>query len=67
MKAKWRRMEQSIMAQKNEGIFNVIIDKNTFISKYWSYGDWGNPTEDKNDWVNVSYADYFGVESIVSK
>ena len=60
-------METSIQQQKLEDITNVVVDKNTFISKFPGYGDWGNPVEDPEDWVNKSYSDYYGVESIISK
>ncbi len=67
MNKKWKKMEASINKQKSEGISNIMVDKDTFISKFWSYGDWGNPTEDTEDWVNKSYSNYYGVETIVVK
>lgn len=67
MNNKWHRMEQSIAEQKANGNIEIIIDKTTFNSKYWSYGDWGNPKEDPNIWPNTAYAEHYKVKSFIAK
>lgn len=67
MKRKWDSMEKNIAEQKKQGITNVIVESNTFKSKYWGYGDWGNPGEDPSVWPNTTYANYYGVESLIAK
>lgn len=67
MSNKWSLMEKSIVEQKNQGINEIVIDRNTFISRYWGYGDWGNPGENPSEWPNTSYAEYYEVDSIVAK
>jgi hypothetical protein len=67
MNRKWNSMEKSIAEQKSQGITNVIIESKTFRSKYWGYGDWGNPGEDPSVWPNTTYASYYGVESLIAK
>lgn len=69
MSKKWDKMVESVEAQKAQGIENVVVDKNTFQSKYWSYGDWGNPQgiENIDQWPNTSYANYFGVKTYVAE
>ena len=64
MHKKWNQMVKIIIIQKNNDVENIIISKNTFISNYWSYGDWGNPVKDENDWVNVRYSEFFDVKTI---
>lgn len=64
MHKKWNQMVNIINIQKNNDVENIIISKNTFISNYWSYGDWGNPVKDENDWVNVRYSEFFDVKTI---
>ena len=60
-------MEKSIQEQKAAGITNVVIDKNTFISHYWSYSSWENPKENPNEWPNDMYAKYYGIDSLSAK
>lgn len=67
MNRKWKSMENTITEQKAKGINNVIIDESTFRSRYWNYGDWGNPGTDSSVWPNTTYANYYGVESLVAK
>ena len=67
MHKKWVQMEKSISEQKQQGNSIIIINKRTFDSKYWSYGDWGNPGEDSSVWPNTSYAKYYEVDSIIAK
>ena len=67
MYLKWREMEQSIELQKRNGIRDVIVDKATFESKYWSYGEWSNPDENFNEWPNTSYARVYGVDTFTAK
>ncbi|MEL3908173.1 MAG: DUF6056 family protein [Treponemataceae bacterium] len=69
MSKKWDKMVESVEVQKAQGIENVVVDKNTFQSKYWSYGDWGNPQgiENIDQWPNTSYANYFGVKTYVAE
>lgn len=63
MSLKWWKMEQSIAQQKRNGIRDVVVDKTTFIARYWGYGDWGNPVTGAGDWVNESYAKAYGVDT----
>ena len=67
MYLKWGKMLESIKEQKNNGIKDVIVDKNTFISTYWSYGDWGNPDENFDEWPNTLYAEVYGVNTFTVK
>ena len=67
MYLKWREMEQSIELQKRNGIRDVIVDKATFESKYWSYGEWSNPNENFAEWPNTSYARVYGVDTFTAK
>ena len=67
MKRKWDLMERNIAEQKNQGITNIIVERNTFHSKYWGYGDWANPGEDSSVWPNTIYANYYGVETLIAK
>lgn len=67
MKQKWELMLESIVIQKNNGIMDVIVDKATFESKYWSYGEWSNPDENFNEWPNTSYARVYGVDTFTAK
>ena len=67
MSEKWTEMELEIRAQKNNGKTAIVIDKNTFISRYKNYGDWGNPGENPAEWPNTSYASFYGVNSIIAK
>lgn len=67
MYLKWSKMLESIKEQKNNGIKDVIVDKNTFISTYWSYGDWGNPDENFDEWPNTLYAEVYGVDTFTVK
>ena len=65
MKNKWKLMECSIKEQKSKGLNDIIIDKSTFDSEYWNYGDWENPGEDPNIWPNTTYADYYEVDTVI--
>ena len=67
MKQKWDLMLESIAIQKNNGIMDVIVDKETFVSKYWSYGEWSNPDENYSEWPNTSYAEVYGVDTFTAK
>lgn len=67
MHIKWQCMERSIEQQKAQGITNVVVNKDTFISRYKCYGDWGNPGTNPLLWPNTSYASYYGVETFVAK
>lgn len=67
MHNRWNLMEKSIAAQKAQGITNIVVNKNTFISTYKNYGDWGNPGENPDVWPNTQYAQYYGVDSFVAK
>lgn len=69
MSRKWDKMVESVQRQKAQGIKNIVVDKNTFRSRYWSYGDWGNPLgiENINNWPNTSYAQHFSVDSFVAE
>ncbi len=67
MSQKWDVMEQDILTQKKDGKTDIIIDKNTFVSRYKNYGDWGNPGENPDVWPNTSYASFYGVNSIIAK
>lgn len=60
-------MEHSVEEQKARGIADVTVDKSTFQSKYWGYGDWGNPGENPDVWPNTTYAHYYGVETFIAK
>lgn len=67
MRLKWGAMFTSIESQKKSGSKNIVVDKATFESRWWSYGDWGNPDEKTDTWVNERYAKVFGVETFVAK
>ena len=67
MRIKWNNMVASIEFQIQEGKHDVIVDKNTFVSKYWNYGDWGNPDEGSEGWVNKLYADVFGADTLTAE
>ena len=67
MSQKWNVMEQDILTQKKDGKTDIIIDKNTFVSRYKNYGDWSNPGENPDVWPNTSYASFYGVNSIIAK
>lgn len=67
MRCKWERMEKSIACQKSEGAEDIVIDINTFRSKYPNYGDWINPDENLDTWPNTSYAQYYKVKSITAQ
>lgn len=67
MSQKWAAMERSIEEQKSQGIRALVIDSNTFTSRFWNYGDWGNPGENPHIWPNTTYANYYGVDSITAQ
>lgn len=60
---KWEKMLGSINAQKMLGEKNIIVDSNTFRSRYSGYGDWGNPHDKPTEWPNTTYAKYFNVDT----
>lgn len=66
MYKKWNLMEQQIAEQKTNGIKDIIVEKNTFKSKWWSYGDWGNPGNNTEVWPNTTYAKYYEVDTFVA-
>lgn len=68
MRLKWDAMEKSIEEQKSVGIQHVVVDKATFVSRYWNYCDCINP-DDKNidDWPNNVYAEVYDVETFTAK
>ena len=57
-------MVADIENEKQKGNTAVVVDKNTFISRYWNYGDWGNISDNPDSWPNDVYAAYFGLKSI---
>lgn len=67
MRLKWERMLASILAQKAMGATEIIVDKQTFVSYYKGYTDWGNPGLDPTQWPNPTYARVFGVQSFIAK
>lgn len=67
MRLKWNAMVVSVEKQKQAGSKNIVVDKATFRSAWWNYGDWGRPTEDIKDWCNERCAKFFGVETFVVK
>ena len=68
MRLKWNAMERSIEEQKAAGIKHVVVDKATFVSRYWNYCDWTNPDEKSiDDWPNTVYAKVYGVETFTAK
>lgn len=67
MSYKWNKMANFINEQKDLGKTEIIIDKKTFKS-YWNrYGDWENPEEDPQWWVNEAYAKHFGIKILIAK
>ena len=68
MRLKWNAMEKSIEEQKSAGIRHVVVDKETFISRYWNYCDCTNPdAKHIDDWPNTVYARVYGVETFSAK
>lgn len=68
MRLKWNAMEKSIAEQKSAGNKHIVVDKETFVSRYWSYSDWSNPYEEGiDDWPNNVYAKVYGVETFAVK
>ena len=68
MRLKWNAMEKSIEEQKSAGVKHIVIDKETFVSRYWNYSDWSNPDEKNiDDWPNNVYAKMYGVETFAVK
>ncbi|MEL3901398.1 MAG: DUF6056 family protein [Treponema phagedenis] len=67
MYLKWQKMEQSIELQKMNGIRNVIVDKDVFISRYWGYSNWDNPDENFDEWPNTLYANFYGVDTFTAR
>ena len=60
-------MLATIDTQKALGKQEIIISKEVFHSFYRNYTDWGNPTQNPNEWPNTSYARHFEVESFIAK
>ncbi|WP_337190723.1 DUF6056 family protein [Helicobacter saguini] len=60
---KWEQMLGSIDAQKRLGQKDIVVDSNSFGSKYSRYGDWMSPGKNADVWPNTSYANYFKVNS----
>lgn len=67
MRFKWEQMIGSIEAQKALGQESVLVSRDTFISRYKRYGDWGNPGDDPQKWPNNTYAKHFGVKEFILK
>jgi hypothetical protein len=67
MHNKWVSMVADIENEKQKGNTAVVVDKNTFISRYWNYGDWANISDNPDSWPNDVYAAYFGLKSIRAK
>lgn len=67
MRLKWERMLATIDTQKALGKQEIIVSKEVFHSFYRNYTDWGNPTQNPNEWPNTSYARHFEVESFIAK
>lgn len=67
MRKKWDAMCASVEKQKAEGMEDVVVEAETFRSKWRNYGDWGNPGSDATVWPNTTYANYFGVKSYVAE
>ncbi|MGX2971595.1 DUF6056 family protein [Helicobacter sp. T3_23-1059] len=67
MRLKWERMLASIDAQKALGRQEIVVNKEVFSSFYHSYTNWGNPSQNPNEWPNTSYARYFKVEKFIAK
>lgn len=65
MRLKWERMLASIEAQKALGSEIAIVSADTFRSNYRGYGDWGNPSQNTNEWPNTTYAKVFGVKEFI--
>lgn len=57
------KMEQEITVQKEHGVTDIKVDAETFKSKYWEYGDWGNSGVDVSKWPNTSYAKFYVVDT----
>ena len=60
---KWSKMIASIEKQKENGIRDIVVDKNTFKSFYKNFENWGNPDNNPATWPNGTYARYFEVDS----
>ena len=68
MRLKWNAMEKSIEEQKSAGIKHIVVDKETFVSKWRNYSDWSNPDDKEiDDWPNSAYAKVYGVETFTAK
>ncbi|TQR29529.1 hypothetical protein DMB92_07955 [Campylobacter sp. MIT 99-7217] len=62
---KWKKMEHFIAEQKAMGIKDIVVSKETF--KSFIRNDWANPSENKDEFPNPTYAKYFEVESFIAK
>lgn len=65
-RVKWENMIASIESSKSKGQRHIVVD-DIFHSRYKNLINWGNPTDNANEWPNPTYAQYFGVESFVVK
>lgn len=58
----WKKVEASVLKQKEMGVEDIVVDKKLFHSFYKK--DWDEPhSGEKNWWVNRVYAQYFGVKT----
>ena len=60
-------MELSIQEQKAKGSKDIVVDRLTFVSSYWNYGDWGNPGNNAKVWPNTQYAGYYGADTFIAQ
>ncbi|MBQ3826291.1 MAG: hypothetical protein II811_09180 [Spirochaetaceae bacterium] len=67
MHKKWEKMELSIQEQKAKGSKDIVVDRLTFVSSYWNYGDWGNPGNNAKVWPNTQYAGYYGADTFIAQ
>lgn len=59
----WNKVEIEIKENKNNGLDYVKIKKDIFI--YGNYiGGWGN-VEEGDDWANIAYRKYYGLNKII--
>ena len=67
MNKKWNQMIGFIEGQKALGKKNITLNKDYFISNYRNYGDFGIPHNNKKEWPNTIYAEFFKIDSLVVK
>ena len=67
----WRRkvnrVETEIFYQKSLGNTEIVLSKELFDPLIPSVGDWGNPGQNPDVWPNTSYAEHYGVGSVIVK